>query len=149
MSFSLFYTPSKEVQPLQNFRCMLFITYNVILYDSFILSALDISMLIDLVTLIMLFAYTIMYHLIRIKCIVTYDLYGLISHKGQTITSDVLRTWSPYILNYGQINIMAKKPRLELLSRLRILQNVNEIFDYILSYISCKPRHVYGPFLGF
>ena len=103
-------------------------------------------MLIDLVTLIMLFAYTLMYHLLRIKCIVTYDLYGLISHKSKTITSDVLRTWSPYILNYGQINIMAKKPRLELLSRLRILQNVNEIFDYILSYISCKPRHVYGPF---
>ena len=128
MSFSLFFTPS---------------------YDSFILSALDISMLIDLVTLIMLFAYTLMYHLVRIKCIVTYDLYGLISHKGKTITSDVLRTWSPYILNYGQINIMAKKPRLELLSRLRILQNVNEIFDYILSYISCKPRHVYGPFSRF
>ena len=61
-------------------------------YDSFILSALDISMLIDLVTLIMLFAYTLMYHLVRIKCIVTYDLYGLISHKGKTITSDVLRT---------------------------------------------------------
>ena len=55
------------------------------IYDSFILSALDISMLIDLVTLIMLFAYTLMYHLVRIKCIVTYDLYGLISHKSKLL----------------------------------------------------------------
>ena len=62
----------------------------------------------------------------RIKCIVTYDLYGLISHKRKTITLDVLRTWSHYILNYGYINIMAKKPRLEVFSRLHIIQTVNK-----------------------
>ena len=83
--------------------------------------------------------------MVRIKCIVTYDLNGLISHKRKTITLDVLKTWSHYILNYGDINIMAKKPRLEVFSRLHIIQTVNKIFDYILSCIACRPRHVIVP----